>query len=96
MLTEEFQNQLGQENSKLRSLIIKEVRKPGKSEFVCSCLYTLTPRYYSLVFRRGESKLAWFQLHEAITMECYCGALARNTSVYLSYGKNFGGEKLGE
>lgn len=35
VLTEEFQKQLGQENSKLRSLIIKEVRRPGKSEFVC-------------------------------------------------------------
>lgn len=34
VLTEEFQKQLGQENSKLRSLIIKEVRRPGKSEFV--------------------------------------------------------------
>ena len=43
VLTEEFQKQLGQENSKLRSLIIKEVRKPGKSELVCSCLYTLMP-----------------------------------------------------
>ena len=32
VLTEEFQKQLGQENSKLRSLIIKEVRRPGKSE----------------------------------------------------------------
>jgi len=34
VLTEEFQKQLGQENSKLRSLIIKEVRRPGKSKFV--------------------------------------------------------------
>ena len=34
VLTEELQKQLGQENSKLRLLIIKEVRRPGKSEFV--------------------------------------------------------------
>jgi len=32
VLTEEFQKQLGQENSKLRALIIREVRKPGKSK----------------------------------------------------------------
>ena len=32
VLTEELQKQLGQENSKLRSLIIKEVRRPGKSK----------------------------------------------------------------
>lgn len=43
VLTEEFQKQLGQENSKLRSLIIKEVRRPGKSEFVCyMCAIKLT------------------------------------------------------
>ena len=36
VLTEELQKQLGQENSKLRSLIIKEVRRPGKSE-LCVC-----------------------------------------------------------
>lgn len=34
VLTEEFQKQLGQENSKLRALIIREVRKPGKSELL--------------------------------------------------------------
>ena len=36
VLTEELQKQLGQENSKLRLLIIKEVRRPGKSELVCT------------------------------------------------------------
>lgn len=36
VLTEEFQKQLGQENSKLRLLIIKEVRRPGKSKFLFS------------------------------------------------------------
>lgn len=41
VLTEEFQKQLGQENSKLRSLIIKEVRRPGKSE-LCSQTHTHT------------------------------------------------------
>ena len=47
VLTEEFQKQLGQENSKLRALIIREVRKPGKSESLlgmlvgvfCGCWY---------------------------------------------------------
>ena len=37
VLTEELQKQLGQENSKLKSLIIKEVRRPGKSES-CVCV----------------------------------------------------------
>lgn len=32
VLTEEIQRQQGQENARLRALIIKEVRKPGKSE----------------------------------------------------------------
>ena len=32
VLTEEFQRKQGQENSKLKQLIIKEIRKPGKSE----------------------------------------------------------------
>lgn len=32
VLTEEIQKQQGQENSKLKSLIVKEVRKPGKSK----------------------------------------------------------------
>ena len=41
VLTEEFQKQLGQENSKLRSLIIKEVRRPGKSE-LCVTLHVHT------------------------------------------------------
>lgn len=43
VLTEELQKQLGQENSKLRSLIIKEVRRPGKSELcmLSLCLHTL-------------------------------------------------------
>ena len=36
VLTEELQKQLGQENSKLKSLIIKEVRRPGKSELCVS------------------------------------------------------------
>ena len=40
VLTEEFQKQLGQENSKLRSLIIKEVRRPGKSEFTSCAVLT--------------------------------------------------------
>ena len=34
VLTEELQKQQGQENSRLKGLIVKEVRKPGKSEWV--------------------------------------------------------------
>ena len=38
VLTEEFQRKQGQENSKLKQLIIKEIRKPGKSELIhCIC-----------------------------------------------------------
>lgn len=35
VLGEEIQRQQGQENARLRALIIKEVRKPGKSELRC-------------------------------------------------------------
>ena len=38
VLTEEIQKQQGQENSKLKVLIVKEVRKPGKSESLFSCV----------------------------------------------------------
>ena len=34
VLTEEFQRKQGQENSKLKYLIVKEIRKPGKSESI--------------------------------------------------------------
>ena len=37
VLTEELQKQQGQENSRLKGLIVKEVRKPGKSEWVDVC-----------------------------------------------------------
>lgn len=41
VLTEEFQRKQGQENSKLKQLILKEIRKPNKSETNYSCLNLL-------------------------------------------------------
>lgn len=35
VLTEEIQKQQGAENSRLKVLIVKEVRKPGKSKYLC-------------------------------------------------------------
>ena len=50
VLTEEIQKQQGQENSKLKVLIVKEVRKPGKSEskfaFVLSRVPSMSVVYY--------------------------------------------------
>lgn len=34
VLTEEFQKQQGQENAKVKASILKEIRKPGKSEYI--------------------------------------------------------------
>ena len=34
VLTEEFQKQQGQENAKVKASILKEIRKPGKSEYM--------------------------------------------------------------
>ena len=43
VLNEEIQKQQGQENTRLKTLIVKEVRKPGKSTFVCLsvCLFVV-------------------------------------------------------
>ena len=37
VLTEEIQKQQGQENARLKLLIFKEIRKPGKSEYTLLC-----------------------------------------------------------
>ena len=44
VLTEELQKQQGVENTRLKSLIVREVRKPGKSE--CACVLIIMPTDY--------------------------------------------------
>ena len=43
VLTEEIQKQQGQENARLKLLIFKEIRKPGKSEFCVPHFHSLSP-----------------------------------------------------
>lgn len=47
VLTEEILRQEGQDNGKLKVLIVKEVRKQGKSEYLCTTIttYDLTHVY---------------------------------------------------
>lgn len=55
VLTEEFQKQQGQENAKVKASILKEIRKPGKSEYMRVVVTLVQLMWWRLVKHRTNT-----------------------------------------